>query len=151
MKLNLPALHFALMALAAPSAAFATLGGDVSTLQADREQMKASAPAIRKTTGYAVHEMTTTGGTTVREYANSAGTVFAVAWNGPHIPNLRQLLGPYFDTYTTGASAKHVGHTHLSIRQDSLVVRASGHMRAFSGTAYVPKLMPPGISEQEIK
>ena len=38
-------------------------------------------------------------GTTVREYVSSNGTVFAVAWQGPWLPDLRQMLGPYFDDY----------------------------------------------------
>jgi hypothetical protein len=153
MKLNLPVLQIALIALAAPSIALAALGGDLSTVQADRMHMKATLPVANKTAAnYTVHEMTTSAGTTVREYATSTGTVFAVAWRGPTVPDLRQLMGPsYFDTYSSAANVKHVGHTHLSIRQEGLVVRTSGHMRAFFGTAYVPGMLPPGVTEEDIK
>lgn len=151
MKLKLPELHFALLALAAPSVAFATLGADVSSVQIDRMAMKASMPASNTSANYTVHEMSTASGVTVREYANSIGTVFAVAWRGPAMPNLRQLLGSYFDNYTGAAKSQHLGHSHLSVRQDNLVVRASGHMRAFSGSAYDPKLLPQGVTEDQIK
>lgn len=151
MKLNLPALQIALIVLATPSVAFAALGGDVSSVQTDRMQMKATLPVASKTANYIVHEMTTSSGSVVREYATSTGTVFAIAWRGPTVPNLRQLMGTYFDTYSSAAKTKHVGHTHLSIRQEGLVVRASGHMRAFSGTAYVPAMLPQGVTEDDIK
>jgi hypothetical protein len=150
MKLKMPILHIALAALAVPSIALASLGDNVSTVQSDRMQMKASMPSANKSASFTVHEMTTENGTTVREYENSGGTVFAVAWHGPAMPNLHQLLGNYFETYTTGAKAKHAGHSHLMIRQDNLVVRAAGHMRSFAGTAYDPKLMPSGVSESDI-
>jgi hypothetical protein len=72
--------------------------------------------------------------------------VFAVAWNGPTVPDLRDILGQYFDNYVTAAKAQHSGHHHLQIRQSGLVVSAGGHMRAFSGLAYLPQAMPSGVS-----
>jgi hypothetical protein len=151
MKLKMPILHIALIALVAPSVAFAVLGGDVSSVQADRMQMKASVPVANKSANFTVHEMTTASGIAVREYASTTGTVFAVAWKGRGIPDLHQLMGTYFDTYTEAAKTAHGGRTHLVVRQDALVVRSGGHMRSFVGSAYVPGMLPQGVTEADIK
>ena len=45
---------------------------------------------------YTVHEMRASTGTTVREYVSASGKVFGVAWEGPTLPDLRQVLGVYF-------------------------------------------------------
>ena len=37
----------------------------------------------------------------VREYVNSSGTVFAIAWEGPWLPDLRQVLGDHFESIYT--------------------------------------------------
>src|ERR1700722_19006066 len=34
--------------------------------------------------------------TVVDEYVSPAGTVFAVAWHGPFVPDMQQILGSYF-------------------------------------------------------
>jgi len=150
MKLKMPILHMALMALIAPSIALASLGDSSATVQADRMQLKATLPSANKSANFTVHEMTMPNGTVVREYENASGTIFAVAWNGASVPDLHKLLGNYFDTYTTAARAKHVGHTHMMIREDKLVVRAAGHMRSFTGSAYDPTLLPTGVTESDI-
>jgi Protein of unknown function (DUF2844) len=130
--------------------AFATLGEDAASVENDRVQMKAQ---LRMTAvaGYTVHEIQDAAGTTVREYVAPSGKVFAVAWNGPLLPNFPQMLGRYFADYNSGASAPRVGRRHLTIQRDDLVVHSSGHMRAFHGNAYVPSLVPANFSVDEIK
>lgn len=140
----------ALVMLALPFSASATLGENSTSTEIDRASMKATLrmlPAVK----YTVHEIQTPSGTTVREYVSSAGTVFAVAWQGPVMPDLRQALGSYFDRYIEAASVKHAGHRHLAIREPGLVVQSNGRMRAFSGRAYLPQLLPQGVSVEEIR
>jgi hypothetical protein len=73
--------------------------------------------------------------------------VFAVAWNGPTQPNLRQALGKYFDALASAPKPKFVDHRHLQIQQGDLVVQGSGHMRAgFSGRAYLASAVPSGVN-----
>jgi hypothetical protein len=86
----------------------------------------------------------------VREYVAASGAVFGVAWNGPVVPNLRQVLGQYFEPYTQSAKTKRTGHSQLRVEQPGLVVHSGGHMRAFSGTAYVPQMLPPGVTASDI-
>ncbi len=150
MKLRLQQMLMA-MAISSPSLAFAALGGNVNTVQADSAHMKATLRIASTQEKYTVHEIETPSGTVVREYASPSGTVFAVTWRGPTIPDLRQVLGDYFDTYTQAANIKHSGHSHLSVLQPGLVVHSSGHMRAFSGRAYVPSLVPQNVIAEEMQ
>ena len=125
--------------------ASAALGEPEASVQSDVAQLKGSINVTDRTS-YRVHEIQLSSGTVVREFVGPDGKVFAIAWKGPAIPNLRQLLGQYFDNYVTAAKAKHMGHTHLQIQQSDLVVQAGGHMRAFSGRAYLPQAVPGGVS-----
>ena len=136
--------------LALPFSASATLGETATSTEVDRVAMKATLRML-PTAKYTVHEIQTPSGTTLREYVSSAGTVFAVAWQGPVMPDLRQTLGRYFDRYTAAASAKHAGHRHMAVRESDLVVQSNGHMRSFSGRAYLPPLLPQGVTVEEIQ
>ena len=131
--------------------ALATLGEDVSTVENDRVQMKAQLRTTTSVAGYTVHEIQDSAGTNVREYVAASGKVFAVAWNGPLLPNFRQALGKYFDAYNSGASSPRVGRRHLTIQGADLVVHSNGRMRAFYGNAYVPSLLPANFSVDDIK
>ena len=130
--------------------AYATLGEDATTVENDRIKLKAQ---VRTTAvaGYTVHEIQTPAGTSVREYIGLTGKVFAVAWDGPLLPDFEQTFGKYFPEYNANASAPRVGRRHLSIQADDFVVYSSGRMRAFYGVAYVPSLLPTNFSVDDIK
>lgn len=140
--------------LALPLAAHAELGGATSTVTADQVKMKAALASTARS-GYTTHTITNSDGLIVHEYASSSGTVFAVAWNGPYKPNLQQLLGSYFSTYTTAAEearqtrGRSLSQFHSS--QSSLVIHEGGRMRAFLGFAYVPALVPSGINVNQLQ
>lgn len=138
----------ALVMLGRALPAAASLGGDVSTVQADRVHMQGAIIQVTTTGPYTIHEMRAASGTTVREFVSPAGTVFGVVWQGPFMPDLRQVLGTYFDPYlraAQAAQAKRSGHGPLLIHDPDFIVEQSGHPRAFSGRAYVPHLMPAGV------
>jgi len=134
--------------------AFAELGGDVSSVQADQASMQAS---LRTTPAqaYTVHEIQAPTGIVVREYVSpTSGKVFGVAWQGPWPPDMRQILGNYFGRYQQAAQAQantHAGRRPLVIKQPGLVVHAGGHMRSFAGQAYIPDMLPQGISAEAIR
>ncbi len=131
--------------------AFAGLGGDATSITADAVKMKGEARST-PAGGYTVSELTLASGTVVKEYVSAEGKVFAVTWQGAAVPDLTQTLGSYFEQYKAAAAAtSHVGHHHLTVRQDDLVVTTGGHMRAWSGKAYVPSLLPPSFSLGDIK
>jgi len=131
--------------------ALAALGEDVASVESDRAHLKAAAARTQSTQNYTVHELQGANGLVIREYVSPAGTVFAVAWNGPQMPDLRQLFGAYFSVYQQAAKAKRAGRGPLHIDQSDLVVHSGGHMRAFSGMAYLPQLLPPDVAISDIK
>jgi hypothetical protein len=133
-----------LVASLGPCIAAAALGEPEASVKTDMAQLHASIK-INARAGYRVHEMNLPSGTRLREFVGMDGQVFAVAWNGPTIPDLRQTFGRYFDTYITAAKSKHAGHNHLQISQGDLVVQSGGHMRAFAGRAYLPQSIPSGV------
>ena len=150
MKLIRPAVCSILVAVTVAAPAFAALGGDATSVQADLVRMKG---ALRTTSSaaFTVHEITTSSGTVVREYLSPGDKVFAVSWRGPVIPDLRQMLGTYYGLYEQAASTPHVGsHRHFAIQQPGLVVQSSGRMRAFSGRAWAPGLLPQNFSANDI-
>ena len=140
----------AMVMLTLPFSASATLGENSASTEVDRASMKATLRML-PTVKYTVHEIQAPSGTTLREFVSSAGTVFAVAWQGPVMPDLRQALGTYFDRYTAAASGKHAGHRHMAVRESDLVVQSNGRMRLFSGRAYLPQLLPQGVTVEEIR
>ena len=103
---------------------------------------------------YALHEIRSASGTMIREYVNASGTVFAVAWDGPWLPDLRQVLGDHFDRYQAIMQSRQharTGRGAVVIDEPGLVVQMSGHPRAFTGRAYLPALLPAGLQLQSIR
>ena len=130
----------------------AALGGDVTSVEADRAHLKATSLEVRPAGAYEVHAIQAPGGTVINEYVSSAGKVFAVAWHGPFIPEMQQILGSYFQQYSAALGAKRpYGRRPLNIQQPGLVVETGGHMRAYVGRAYLPEMLPPGLKADEIK
>jgi hypothetical protein len=134
--------------------AFAALGGDATSVQADQAHMQGS---LRTTQAqaYTVHEIQAPTGIVVREYVSPAtGKVFGVVWQGPWPPDMRQILGSYFAHYQQAAQTQvtsHAGRRPLAIEQSGLVVHSGGHMRSFAGQAYIPEMLPQGVNAEAIR
>jgi hypothetical protein len=143
----------AALAVLLPLPARATLGQRLDSVEADRAEMQATRRVLEGT-GYLVHELQAPTGTTVREYVGADGRVFGIAWQGPFIPNLRQLLGSYFEAYSQAAQdprTRRPGHGPLLVSLPQLVVESAGHPRAFYGRAYLPSLVPAAAIEEGIR
>jgi len=104
---------------------------------------------VTRYVGYSVSEVVLVSGTIVREYISSNNVVFGVGWQGPTMPDLRQLLGSSANHMTTGVNAVDGSRT-LNITTADLVLHSGGHMRSFSGNAYIPSLLPVGVSTDSI-
>jgi hypothetical protein len=144
------ALGIALLIQSASLPAFAALGADVGSIAADGLKMKGTV-RVSAASAYSVHEIETPSGTLVREYVSPAGKVFAVAWRGPTMPDLRQTLGEYFTQYSAAPRAEPASHKHFAIASPGLVMQSSGRMRAFFGRAYVPELVPQNVAITDIQ
>lgn len=132
--------------------AFASLGGNESSIESDRARMNA-VPNVTQSANYAIHEIQSPSGVVVDEYLSSEGKVFAVTWHGQFMPDMQQVLGTYFSQYTAAleAQTKHYGHRPLDIEQPGFVVQTGGHMRAYYGRAYIADSLPQGIKADDIK
>jgi hypothetical protein len=90
-------------------------------------------------------------GVFVTEYANSAGTVFAVAWRGRYRPDLGALLGSRYAAFSQTSEQAGSGVAESLRQGQDIVVRSSGHMGAFSGVAWAPSLLPAGVDPMELQ
>ena len=134
--------------LVAALPALAELGGDEASVQVDQAHIQAIRH-IARGDAYNVHEMRDPTGNVVREFVSPAGKVFAVSWEGSTLPDLRQLLGPYF-AHLEKAQINRRSRGPLAIHEPGLVLYSGGHMRAFVGVAYVPELVPQGVAAESI-
>lgn len=154
------ALAAAVSALLLSTPAMADLGG-APTLPANRT-ITSSAPGVSVKAAvanpglYTVRAETQASGTVVREFVATAnGEVFAIAWQGPFQPDLRALMGTtFFLRYTQAIQAAHAQgasmRTQMALTANDMVIQAHGHVRAFNGLAYVPSLMPAGVSPDQL-
>ncbi len=138
----------ALLALPCAPSAQAALGAPAADASADGQVLQ-PAHMLRSAQPSSISDttVTTPSGVTVHEYAGSDGIVFAIAWSGPTIPDLENLLGSYFPAYRTWLQA-HPGPGYrapVAVHDPSIVAHAAGHMRAYSGSAYAPALVPAGV------
>jgi hypothetical protein len=111
---------------------------------------------LKTTSGgtYNIHEIQAANGVVLREYVSPSGKVFGVAWHGRTHPDLRQVLGPYYDQYVQAVQAQRAqrhGHGPLRIEQSGLVVEMAGHMGSLMGRAFLPQGLPAGIRSEEIR
>ena len=143
------AIAIAAFAILLSASSFAALGGDVNSVLADQAQMKAQR-RVTQMTAYSIHEMQSQAGTTVREFVSPEGKVFGVAWQGQALPNFQQVLGSYYDEFIKNAPRQRK-HGPVTIQTPGLVVQSGGHMRALTGRAYVPEMMPSGVKVDDIK
>lgn len=130
----------------------ATLGESVISIQSDRNVLSAVQRGTAIRNGFTVQEIKS-GSTTVREYISPAGIVFGVAWNGLMRPDLTQLLGAYSNEYHEALRRipHNRGRSRLDVKTNRVVVQQWGHMRNLRGRAYVPSLIPSGVSVDEIR
>ena len=147
------AVLFAVLGIAPPWAgcAHAALGGEAAGVLADAAELRGVVNTELRQQ-YDIEDISAESGMRVREYLSRDGVVFAVSWSGPVMPDLQRLLGTHFAKYA--AALKALTHPGLqrSVRVASadLIVESGGHLRAYAGRAYLPALIPAGVSEAEI-
>jgi hypothetical protein len=130
------------------SDAHAVLGGGEETVRADQIRFGGER---RQTAGSQVrtHEISLPDGSTLKEYVNAAGVVFAVSWRTRLKPDLHALLGSSYPAPVVGSGAPAgVASARMQqvTRQPQLVIHQGGRMNAFAGLAYVPALVPQGFN-----
>lgn len=148
------AVAFSLIVIIDLPRAWAVLGEPASSVETDRVALAghlSMIPAQR----YTIQEITISE-LMVREYV-SGDTVFAVSWRGRRPPNLVSLLGSYFQEYQEAAAAavsKSNGprmRGMARIQGSRVVVEAGGHPGDIRGRAYIPSLLPSGVTKEMIQ
>ena len=139
--------------LVIPGTLWAALGAPATTVEHDRVMMKGQRQS-RVGAGYSIDTITVAG-MQIKEYVSPDGIVFGVVWKGTGVPDLRLLLGEYFDDYR--AELTSTRHRTPRVRQpfrmksDRLVVERAGHSRSLWGRAYLPSQVPSGMKAEDIQ
>lgn len=127
----------------------AALGQSRDSIRSDVQTLKGNL-TTQEMPGYSVERITRADGAVCREFVSPEGQVFGIAWQGPTMPNLAQILGPLFEVFQKAAPpVRHRGP--LSVHVGELVVETGGHLRAFHVRAYLTNLVPGGVSEDVVQ
>ena len=129
---------------------WATLGKPVASIAGDQKRLGGEVH-ISSAAGFAVHEISASDGTIVREYASPAGDVFAVSWRGPTRPNLSELLGDHYPAFQQASRSTGRRRGPLVVRTEHLVVEMGGHIRDFHGRAYLPDRLPASVPPAAVR
>ena len=131
---------------------WAALGQYEGSVSVDRQVMK-SEDHVQALQAYRIHQLTTTNGIMVREFVSPAGMVFGVTWGGKFMPDLRQLLGSYVTNLQTATPAQtQIRHMRgITVKTDDFVFTNFGRMRVWTGSAYVPSLVPSNVSAEVVR
>ena len=111
----------------------------------------ASAAAAATTVTVQTQTVQTAEGVTVIEYANAGGTVFALTWRGPFLPDFSQLFGQYFAPFKAAPRDVQGGLNLSRVSGSDIVVHSAGRMRGFVGVAWVPSLVPAGFDPAQLQ
>jgi hypothetical protein len=147
--LTVAAVGTALISVASP--AFAALGGRAETVDTDRARLHARLNRSNLATS-TQNELTLNDGTVTRQFTNAEGVVFAVSWNGPMRPDLRQIFGTYYPRLQSAAAKTARLHARVafSANDADFVVRSGGHPGAFWGYAILPAKVPAGFDASRL-
>ncbi len=142
-----------LLALAlVPQVARAALGEPAASVARDQLALGGQPVTVTPMAGYSRHEFLTASGTRVCEYVSEAGgTVFALTWNGPVLPDLQVLLAGHHAAYLSATEAHRGSHHALTLATDDLVLRLTRLPRGFTGSAHLPRLLPAGLDTGELR
>ena len=130
----------------------AILGEVVDSVSSDKKVLAANGVTTTVHQGYSVQQVNADA-VIMREFIAPSGVIFAIAWRGLSHPDLTLLLGTYTSEYEE--SLRHVrrqpDRRRLHMETNRIVVEKWGHMRNLQGRAYVPALIPVGVTVDEIR
>ncbi len=143
-------LFFSALLLAYAGISHAALGGLPEQFNTEGTTVVSSVSSA--VSNYVTRDTMLATGTQVREYVSDSGVVFAVTWDGPILPDLKALLGKYFDTMVAeSARIPRAGRSPVAINRPEVVINSGGHMRAFEGSAWIPAEFPAGFTADDVR
>jgi hypothetical protein len=148
----LPAAGLGLAMALTAFPAHAELGGTYYSVLQDQAEMHANM-TTQENPSYTTYILDMPDGTQVREYLSQHTGVFAIDWSGDgRRPNMRQVLGIYFDRFSRPANTPRRGHNNAVRRTDpDFVFESRVAMRHFSGRAYLPQYVPQEVAIADVR
>ncbi len=144
----------ALVLLLAATPAWAVLGGGVAEVQGEQLRLRATRAVANAFQAGAVHELRLADGSSIRQFINTQGIVYAVAWSTRVKPDFTQLLGRYAADFDAGAAmalrTPGIKRSAFVDRGD-LVVQSGGRQGAFVGKAWLKSQLPAGTHADAIR
>ena len=142
-----------------PGNARAGLDGNRTQIAADAQKLGLVAGPVTNENGYSTVTLTLPATSplsmngrktlTVREFFDTQGTIFAVAWEGSLPPDLSVLLG---DKITRVPQKNLSPYRHqLLVQTPDLKLRVIGTARFRAGNAWIPARLPPGFRTDQIR
>lgn len=131
----------------------AVLGGNEADIAAEAAVTRMQVRSVDLSAGrHRLHEMRDDATRTlVRQYSRPDGRVFGVAWDGAVKPDLSRVLGPYYARYINAVQAAGRARGSRRIVGSDFTIVVSGHMRHFTGAAWLPGLTPAEVDPAEIR
>ncbi len=120
----------------------AALGDDATAVVADQARLQAKLRIVRHD-AFTVHELAAPSGVTIRHFVGNAGKIFAVSWSGGWRPDLRDLMGSYYDSFIAATRGHRVARGVARIELPGMVVVMGGPQRASFGHVILTDLAPP--------
>jgi hypothetical protein len=147
----------ALLTIFTTNISMASLGGDLNSVRAASESLNTTiatiATTVTKKPTYTLHETSLTH-LQLREFANSSGKVFAVAWSGRSHLDPAIAMGDHltdFQAALAEAKRTHFGHGPLSIERNGFHLELSGNSLALRGRAWLTQDLPARFDKNEIR
>jgi hypothetical protein len=148
-ELSVKTFAAAIAAVFFASGSWAALGAAPADFGAQALATRSNTLSTATAARYTVLETRLDSGTTIHEYLNTNGTVFAVSWSGPFMPDLKELLGVHFETMKDHAARRQDSRrSRLALRGHDVVIVSTGHMRALEGRAWLPSRLPAGFDAE---
>ena len=143
---------FAVIFIVSAPVAFAGLGDPAESVHLDKKNLSSKLVNSDIYPAYSTQNLESDS-STIKEYINKDGIIFAITWQGLDHPDLSVLLGSHYENYKTLVKLEppQAGRRHHSVKRENLVVQKWGNMRNLRGRAYDPLLLPPGVALDEIK
>lgn len=128
------------------NSAWAALGGNLASVQSDQQAFAATS-TLSANAGGTLYTQNLPNGLIIRQYVDAVGNVYAVAWEGPVLPDFQRLLGASYPSYQQAVLQQQRG---VRLQTPTLVIESGGMMRSFVGRAYLPAQLPATLSAPNI-
>ena len=141
--------------------AYASLGDNITRSPASTRVSKHNTTplpgaVLMTTAAFSRSETLLDSGGKITEFSDSSGTIFAVAWDAPTMPDLSALLGSYKTSWLESQRAENnkLGPTlssrHFSANAGDWSIVSTGRLRAYRGYSWLRSAIPPGFDLTEL-